>query len=231
MKAYQVVLAEIESKIFDGTLKVGSALPAERDLAEQLGVSRTAVREALMTLQAQGIIEARVGSGPHSGTFITDHPSQALGKLLQMHVELGQFPITDVVEARVMLERRSAKLAARYAGKSALAELAELLEKMETPQMELDEFNKLDTKYHVAIATSSNNQLITSLTTAIRQSLTRPIRIASEQMPDWQLFRLELIKQHQMIFEAISARNEQLAADLVDKHIRIAYSILKIDQN
>lgn len=231
MKAYQVVLAEIESKIFDGTLKVGSALPAERDLAEQLGVSRTAVREALMTLQAQGIIEARVGSGPHSGTFITDHPSQALGKLLQMHVELGQFPITDVVEARVMLERRSAKLAARYAGKSDLAELAELLEKMETPQMELDEFNKLDTKYHVAIATSSNNQLITSLTTAIRQSLTRPIRIASEQMPNWQLFRLELIKQHQMIFEAISARNEQLAADLVDQHIRIAYSILKIDQN
>ena len=226
MKAYEIVLAGIEEKILAGELHVGSILPGERDLASHYGVSRTAVREALRTLATQGLIKSNVGAGPKSGTYITDRHGQAFGKLLQMHVALEQFNFDDVVEARVMLERHSVSLMARNATPKALAELEELLVKMEEIPLELDDFNELDTQYHVAISQLCNNPLITVLTSAVRQSLAKPIRQASTQMADWQEFRKGLLIQHREVFEAIKAGDEDRAADRIENHIRTAYAIL-----
>lgn len=79
MKAFEVVLAHVEDRILEGHLRVGSVLPAERNLAVELGVSRTAVREAMRTLQAQGIIESSVGAGGSGGTRNADHRATRLG--------------------------------------------------------------------------------------------------------------------------------------------------------
>lgn len=226
MKAYEVVLAHIEQQILSGQLVVGSVLTPERDLALQLGVSRTAVREALRTLQAQGLITAQVGTGPTSGTRIAGEHSPALGKLLQMHVALAQFPIDDVVEARIMLERRNVELAAANASSEDLAGLGGLLDSMEDPQLPLDQFNQLDTAYHVGIAELGGNQLVIVLTTAVRRALAVPIRQASLKLPDHVAFRGDLVGQHRLIFEAIAGREPAQAADLIEEHIRHAYSIL-----
>lgn len=226
MKAYEQVLQSIENQILSGQLRVGSPLPAERDLAQDLGVSRAAVREALRCLDAQGLLSSKVGAGPDSGTYITAEHSQTLGKLLQMYVALELFAVDHVVEARVMLERHSVILAARHADSAAVAQIGELLEHMESPEMELDAFNKLDTAYHVLIAKLTNNHLITVFTTAIREALAVPIRQASLQMDDWQSFRRQLIDQHRAVYEAITRADEDQAADLIEDHIRTAYAIL-----
>lgn len=226
MKAYEVVLHHIEEQILSGQLTTDAALPPERDLATQLGVSRAAVREALRTLQAQGLITSQVGAGPQSGTRISNQHSPALAKVLQMHVALGQFPIDDIVETRVMLERRNAELAAANATGDDLARLGDLLASMESPYMDLEEFNPLDTAYHVAIAELGRNELIIVLLTAVRQALALLIRHASEQMDDWQGFRRDLIRQHRRVFEAIASRDASRAADLIEEHIRTAYTIL-----
>lgn len=226
MRAYEAVQQHIEQQILSGELTVGDALASERDLATQLGVSRSAVREALRTLQAQGLIVSQVGAGPQSGTRISDQHSPALGKLLQLHVALAQFPFDDVVEARIMLERHSATLAARNATPEDLARIGDLLAEMEGPHMELDEFNKRDTQYHVAVAELAHNQLVLVLTTAVRQALSYPIRRASQQMADWQSFRRDLMRQHRRVFEAIASQDPERAADLMEEHIRTAYTIL-----
>ncbi|NLH68763.1 MAG: FadR family transcriptional regulator [Brooklawnia sp.] len=226
MKAYEAVLAHIEQQILSGKLVVGSVLTPERDLAQQLGVSRTAVREALRTLQAQGLITSQVGAGPNSGTRIADAHSPALGKLLQMHVALSQFPIDDVVDARIMLERRNVELAAAHASLEDLAKLGIVLASMEDPQIGLDQFNRLDTAFHVGIAELGGNQLVIVLTTAVRQALAGPIKQASMKLTDYATFRADLIRQHRGVFEAVASREPARAADLIEEHIRHAYSIL-----
>lgn len=226
MKAYEVVRHHIEQQILTGELHVGSTLAPERELALLLGVSRTAVREALRTLEAQGLVTSQAGAGPQSGTRIADRPSPALAKLLQMHVALSQFPIDDVVEARVMLERRNVELASANADAEDLARLGDLLGSMEDPKMGIEQFNRLDTDYHVGIAELGGNQLVIVLTTAVRQALAVPIREASLRLADYPAFRRDLIRQHRRIFEAIASRNAARAADVIEEHIRYAYTIL-----
>ena len=229
MKAYEVVLAHVEQGILEGDYSVGAVLPPERELASRLGVSRAAVREAIKALEAQGILASVVGAGPGSGTRFTDIHSDALARLLRLHVSLGKYPTADVVETRVTLERQSILLAATSATPAMLARLRSTLDAMHDAE-DLGEFNRLDTEFHVLIARAGGNPLITDLTVAVREALRRPIRTASERMHDWQAFRDVLMVQHATIFGALRSRDGARAADLVEEHIRSAYAILPVQE-
>lgn len=228
VKAYETVLSGLEKQILEGQLKVGSHLPGERDLATQYQVSRTAVREALRTMAAQGLIESSVGAGPKSGTYLTGQSSKALGSLLRMYVALEQFEVEDIVEARVMFERHSARLAAKNCGPEDAERLRALLVKMEEPELSLDDFNELDTQYHIEISRLANNALITELTSAIRQSLAGPIRTASINMENYDRFQRNLFHQHREVCAAIIRGDEAAAGSLIENHIRTAYAALNI---
>src|SRR5471030_201952 len=78
VRTYELVLQRIEAQIVSGALRAGQRLPPERELAELLGVSRPAVREALRVLEAQGVVRSQVGQGPGSGTTIERVPGDAL---------------------------------------------------------------------------------------------------------------------------------------------------------
>src|SRR5664279_923075 len=151
-KTYQLVLDRIEEQILTGELRVGDRLPPERDLASLLGVSRSAVREAIRALQAQGVLHSTVGNGPESGTIVSGSSGEALTRLLRLHVGLANFPIHDIVEARVMLERWSVRLAAANASAADLERMKALLDSMEDPDVARAAFNDLDTAFHVAMA-------------------------------------------------------------------------------
>src|SRR6478736_10141939 len=105
---YELVLRRIEEQLINRTLRPGDRLPPERELATVLGASRPAVREALRVLQAQGVVKSAVGTGADSGTIVMSAPSGALTRLLKVHLAVASFPLSDVVQARVMLERFSA---------------------------------------------------------------------------------------------------------------------------
>ncbi|AKT51547.1 FadR/GntR family transcriptional regulator [Arsenicicoccus sp. oral taxon 190] len=228
MKAYESVIHHVESGILDGSLKVGSHLPPERDLAMQLGVSRSAVREAIRALEAQGVVASAVGAGKDAGTRITDRRTRALSRLLRLHVALAKYPVDEVVEARVALERSSVVLAARHLHADQQARLREILDRMADPAVSQDEFNELDTAFHVVMAEVGRNDLMTDMTVAVRESLRRPILDAERSLADWAAFRAELQQHHEAIYEAVVAKDEGRAADLVDAHIRAAYAILPI---
>ncbi|WP_229117544.1 FadR/GntR family transcriptional regulator [Enemella dayhoffiae] len=225
-KAYEVVLRHIEDEILSGRLQVGAQLPPERELAAELSVSRPAAREAIRALEAQGVLTSGVGVGPASGTRVTNERSRALTRLLRLQVALAQFPIDEVIELRVGLERSAVALAARQAAAEELAQLEDLLAQMRRPDIELEEFNTLDNDFHVMIARAGGMGLISDLCVAVRESVRLPILDSSRRLPDWGALRADLERHHQQIFNAIAAGDGERAADLVEDHIRMAYSVL-----
>ncbi|WGL51857.1 FCD domain-containing protein [Nocardioides sp. BP30] len=220
-RAYELVVDQIEEQILAGSLRVGERLPGERELAARLEVSRAAVREAIRTLEAQGVVRSSVGSGPDAGTVVSAVPSEALNRLLRLHVALANFPMRDVVEARVMLERFSATLAAAHADEARLAHLLALLEAMDDTGIDRERFNDLDTDFHIAIAEAGGNRLVADMTIAIRDSTRRPILRGLEGLGDsWTEVCADLRHEHRRLYDAILAGDAGAAADEVETHIR-----------
>jgi GntR family transcriptional repressor for pyruvate dehydrogenase complex len=225
VRTYELVLDRIESQIVSGDLRAGERLPPERELASLLGVSRPAVREALRILEAQGAVRSQVGTGPDSGTTIDRVPRDALARLLRLHVALGSFPLEDVVETRVALERFSVVLACRNARPQNLARMRADLLAMDDPDVDRETFNQLDTDFHVALADAGGNRLMSDVTRAIRESVRAPILASMSGMPEvgehgWQRVRDGLRADHHAIFSAVEAGEADKAADRLEAHIR-----------
>jgi len=219
-RAYELVVDQVEEQIVAGALKVGDRLPGERELAARLQVSRAAVREAMRTLEAQGVVRAGVGSGPEAGTVVSALPSAALTRLLRVHVALNNFPLPDVVEARVMLERYSAGLAARHPDPARLEEMRAALDAMDA-ESDRVAFGDLDTAFHIAIAEAGGNRLVADMTTAIRDSVRPAVLRSFEHLGDrWPAVADRLRGEHRAIYDAVAAGDPDTATRLIEAHVR-----------
>ena len=227
-RTYELVLERIEAQIVSGSLQAGERLPPERELAELLGVSRPAVREALRVLEARGAVRSQVGQGPGSGTTIDRLPGDALARLLRLHVALGSFPLIDVIETRVTLERSMVVLACHNARPSNLARMRAYLLAMDEPQVSREGFNQIDIDFHVELAEAGGNRLMSDVTRAIRESVRVPFMDAVNAMSEtgkkgWPHIRDGLRADHHAIFSAVQAGQGEQGADLVEAHIRGFY--------
>lgn len=219
-RTYELVLDRIEEQIVAGRLRVGDRLPGERDLAVQLGVSRSSIREAVRILEAQGVVTAAVGTGPDAGTVIASLPAQALTRVLRLHLALSNFDLSEMVDARVTLEQSNVRLAARDATGSDQQAIAELLTAMDDPELPRSDFNDLDTDFHVAVARASHNRFVSEVTVALRNSLRGHLNAAMQRVEDWPAERAVLMAEHRGILAAIRARDADTAAAAVEAHIR-----------
>lgn len=221
-----MVVDAIENRILNRELQVGDMLPPERNLSEQLQVSRAAVREAIRVLEGQGVLESNVGSGQRAGTFIAAMPSEALSRFLRLHVALSNFGLAEVVQTRTILEAESARLAATVRDEDALDGMRAALAEMERGGTGREEFNDADTRFHIALAHGSGNRLFADMTQAIRESLRLPILRGFHDHDDWESIVDMLRDQHRGILEAVEAGDADLAADRTSAHISAAYSAL-----
>ncbi len=224
LPTYELVLRRIEEQLLNRTLRPGDRLPPERELATMLGASRPAVREALRVLQAQGVVRSAVGTGADSGTIVTAAPSGALTRLLRVHLAVASFPLSDVVEARVMFERFSALGAAKAITPAFLEGIAAPLAAMDQPDIDRARFNELDTEFHVAIAEAGGNRFVADLTVAVRESIRSDILGALEGSGDWPEVRDGLRADHHAIYQALAAADGPRAADLLEAHITGFYA-------
>ncbi|HNV13037.1 MAG: FadR family transcriptional regulator [Actinomycetales bacterium] len=227
MRAFEVVLAWVESRILAGELCVGDQLPPERELAKQLEVSRAAVREAVRTLQAQGVVRSAVGAGGTGGTTVTAVPAHALTRLLRLHVALANFAVDDVIEARIAMERLSIRLACRNARASDLAEMRRAIAVMDDPEIDKSRFNDADTALHLAIAEAAGNRLAADFTGAIRESIRGPLLDAIRDVAGWEDLIETLRADHRRLYAAIERRDADAAESLVEDHIRSAWRQLR----
>lgn len=226
-RIHEVVLEQIEEQIASGQLKVGDRLPAERDLATSLGVSRPAVREAIRVLEAMGTVVQGTGSGPDAGTLLSAVPGDALTHLISLHVMLASIDTADVVRARVALERESTRLAAGHAGPADHETMAGHLAAMDDPAISVAEFNDRDTAFHLAIARASGNVLVAELTTALRVAMRPTLLHALQALQDFPATAARLAAEHHGIHAAILAGDGDLAADRVEAHIDGFYDGLR----
>ncbi|MDV6013667.1 FadR/GntR family transcriptional regulator [Haloechinothrix sp. LS1_15] len=225
-RTYQLVLEKVEQQIIAGRLRVGDRLPAERDFAAQLGVSRASLREALRVLEAQGAVRLGVGTGQDSGTIITALPRKALTRFLRLHVALASFDMDELVDARIGLERSSVRLAAQQATAEDVARMTELLEGMEAKEVSREAFNDLDTEFHVSLAAAAHNRLLSEMTIAIRASVRPALLEAMERHQHWEELKHTLCGDHRAILDAVAAGRADDAERLVSEHIRGAYLAL-----
>ena len=163
-RLYEQIVQQIEESIVNGSLKPGDQLPAERELAQRFGVSRTAVREAVKALREKGLVEAYSGRG----TFITDGTTQAVRQSLDLMVKIGQQEGSNhLAEVRAILEPEIAALAATRIHEAELATMREAVAMMDRAGDDPDAYIEADLDFHLALAEGAANPLILSLLDSI----------------------------------------------------------------
>ena len=204
-RLYHSVAEQIVAMIEDGIFPPNSRLPGERELAEQLGVSRVTVREAEIFLQAQGIIQVRTGSG----AYVLD-PSKHNGRL----PNVSAFELT---EARTLFESEAAALAARDISDETLSVLEEYLQKLRSSDGEAE---LADREFHRTIAAASGNA-------AVRYVVEMLWRIRMESKEVRQVYDAvchddaeEREAEHRAILDALRARDPAAARTAMREHFR-----------
>ncbi|GAA4426481.1 FadR/GntR family transcriptional regulator [Georgenia halophila] len=218
-RTYQQVVEQIRERILDGRLGPGSHLPNEREFAQQLGCSRTSLREALRILESQGIIDIRVGGGPDGGAVVTSAARSSMGGVLELQLALGQYSYDEIIETRIALESWSCLRAASSADRQSIGQLEEILTAMEDPEIDVREFNRLDVEFHALIARSANNALTQDFMSIIRDAIHSQMIEAYNALPDWRGRVVPVKSEHRAILEAIANHEGQRASELVIAHI------------
>jgi GntR family transcriptional repressor for pyruvate dehydrogenase complex len=213
LRLYEQIVQQIEESILKGSLKPGDQLPAERELAQRFGVSRTAVREAVKVLREKGLVEAYSGRG----TFITDGTSQAIRQSLDLMIKIGQPEgSTHLVEVREILEPEIAALAAVRGEESHLAAMREAIAVMDRSRQDQDAFIEADLDFHLALAEAAANPLILSLIDSI-VGLLREQRMGIFDVnggPERGQFH------HKRILEAVERRDPVNAREAMRAHLQ-----------
>lgn len=219
LRTFESVLASIERRIADDGLTVGDRLPGERQLAEELQVGRSSVREALRVLETLGVVSSQVGRGPDAGAVLTSRPDTALTDLLRLHLGLASLELREVIDARLMIERWAAARAASTGADTSALALA--LAGMDAAGS-AEEFVEHDTAFHCAIAEASGNRLIAAIMRSLRDSVRRYAVEAVEGLSD----RSVLEADHRRILAAISAGDPISSVAAVTDHLSHAYPSL-----
>lgn len=223
LRTYEQVMSQIEERILDGRLKPGDHLPSERELAVALGVSRPSLRESLRVLEALGVVDVRRGGGADGGAVLLPTPGEGLVNLLKLQFALGHFTATDVVETRTALETWSCSEAAYRSTEADHRELAEILDRMDDPEIPTSEFNRLDAAFHQRIAESTGNALTAQVMASLRTTIHRQMIEAYARLADWKSTATTVRAEHREILAAIVARDGETAARLVQHHISSFY--------
>jgi GntR family transcriptional regulator, transcriptional repressor for pyruvate dehydrogenase complex len=150
---------QVRELLASGALKPGQQLPAERALAELLGVSRPTVREAIRALSFMGLVETRLGSG----TYVSAMNGEAIGDMLSFVVHASHDTLTDLVEVRLHLEVAAAEIATRKIGNVALDALTRLLEDGKRSLRDAAKFAELDLEFHRQVARAAGNEVLARL--------------------------------------------------------------------
>ncbi len=158
-RLYEQIVQQIEDSILDGVLKPGDQLPPERELAEQFGVSRTAVREALKTLREKGLVEAYTGRG----TFVTDGTSQAVRQSFDLMAKEQPDGLLYLSQVREILEPEIAALAAKRIEEQHLITMREAVTTMDRSLHDPEAYIEADLDFHLSLAEAVANPLILSL--------------------------------------------------------------------
>ncbi len=208
------VARQLVSLLTAGDLAPGSRLPAERVLAERLGVGRSAVREALAALEILGIVQIR----PGSGTYLQGGTSDLLPTTLSWGLMLASNRTRELLEVRSSLERTAAILAAQRATPEQLEELQTYIDRQHETLDDPDAFIEADVRFHVLLARSAGNDVLADLLQSLRSMLSVWVgrRVRTRQATE------AAYEEHRAILEALRAGDVLAVQRAMDDHMATA---------
>ncbi|MDO3378466.1 FadR/GntR family transcriptional regulator [Geoalkalibacter halelectricus] len=216
-KISEEIVEQIKALISAGELKPGEKIPSERELAGMLGVSRPSVREAIMVLDAMGLVEARQGGG----TYVRSLTAAALQDPLLTLVEENPAMHYALVEVRMGLETWSAYLAAQRATDEEIKRLRELLGIMERQAAQGGWDADVDAQFHYAITAATHNTLQMHVLNTIHSLFHKTIQVALTEFYRRDGMVELLLEQHRAIFEGIAERNPEKARTAMFRHLTL----------
>jgi GntR family transcriptional regulator, transcriptional repressor for pyruvate dehydrogenase complex len=213
-RLYEVIVEQLCGYIADNEMTPGDRLPAERDLAAKLGVSRASLSQALVALEVQGVLSVRHGDG----AILVRRPSEERAiKALREHADR----IPDIIEAREALEVKLVGLAAARRSDAEMAAIDAAIEKMES-EIDAGERGVMgDEMFHEAITVAAHSSLLAKLMHEI-SGLIKETRIESLSQEDRPRASLE---GHRRIADAVRKQDPQEASQAMADHIRLVSDV------
>jgi GntR family transcriptional repressor for pyruvate dehydrogenase complex len=222
------VVRQIEGLILRGILRPGERLPAERDLAERLGVSRPSLREAVADLQGAGLLTTRAGAGVFVAEVLGSAFSPALIRLFARHDEA----VYDYLAFRRDLEALAAERAARLASDTDLKVIDTIFAKMEAAHQKRDPADeaRLDAEFHMAIIEASHNVIMLHMMRSMFDLLRQGVFYNRQVIFRQKTTRGTLLDQHRAIRDALLARDPAAARAAVENHLAFVARALDDDR-
>jgi DNA-binding FadR family transcriptional regulator len=213
-RLYRQIADQIRSLVRSGEYTAGQRLPPERDLARQLGVSRPSVREALIALEVEGLVEVRIGSGIYVVGAGNSHGDE---------VQAASGPF-ELLRARWIIEGECAALAAKSAKKEHIVAIEDALAQMQRI-METDKVQPLaaDRLFHLRVAEATGNGALVAVLKMLWEERMGPLFSQLEHHYDTPELWVAAIAEHRNVLKAIVARDADAARAAMQKHLNKAY--------
>lgn len=212
----EMVARRILDMVTSKSLKPGDQLPPERDLAEQLNVSRPSVREAIRGLSILGVVQSRQGGG----AYITKLDGDALLGPIRFFLSLDNMNIPDLYDARSLVEGDVARRAAINMNDIQIEALENILIQQEATLEDASEFRLSDFKFHEAIWIGSGNSFLKRIGESLN-ALGLEFRRRASEKPE---VLAQSLQDHRVLFNALKARDPAAAALAAEKHMQNVYN-------
>lgn len=217
-RIYEEVTTELQMLVQSGKFKPGDRLPPERQLAIMFAVSRNSVREAIKSLEQQGMLISR----PGAGTFIVASSQTDLHGALGQILSLARNRLADIFELRLLLEPQIAHLAAQRVTEEGLCRLQSLLSEYESALIAEKPVHDLDQAFHDALAAATGNPCVMGLMEKIQELLCEsrdePLQSA---LRNW-----ESLEGHRLILDALQRHDCEAARTAMIQHITLTQKIV-----
>ncbi len=214
------IVDRLTAYIYEQALKPGDILPAEGKLAEELGVSRPVMREAIKIMAGQHIVRVENGRG----AVIQPIDSKPLNTYFRHATHIETQSVLELMEIREALEAKSAALAASRCTKAQLQRLDDIVTDMAGKIGNLDAYSHADLAFHLLIAEAAHNVLLFNLIESIREATRNAIELGLSRRTPQELPEMQHL--HEDIYRQIAAGNASSAAQAMRDHFASAIANL-----
>jgi DNA-binding FadR family transcriptional regulator len=213
-KPHDLLADQLREAILRGEISEGEALPPERELVEQTGLTRGSVREALRMLAAEGLVQTRPGR--YGGNVVTLPGKESMANSIGRFFRGRKLPLRTLHETRYAIEPALARLAAVHRTEEDLQALKALHRELIESVGNFQQFSLVNIKWHNMIARASSNELLSAILYAISFGIAVSTTTEEYDTPDT---RKQVIRIHSQIIAAIEARDADLAERRMRQHI------------
>ncbi|HLH24113.1 MAG TPA: FadR/GntR family transcriptional regulator [Chloroflexota bacterium] len=212
-RAFQAIVEQVRADVFAGRRRPGDRLPPEPVLAEQFGVSRLGVREALRVLELQGLVEVRHGYA--GGAFVAEPNGAALLGALEDSLRQGQVGADELYQARVLVEPAIARLAVDQDADGLAGRLADNVAAAERALADGAAVSALNRAFHRILAEHAGNRVLA----LVMQALQELLETLDERRPNTPVVSARALQEHRRLLDAVRAHDGAQAERLMRDHL------------